>query len=175
MVFSRFDKGNLKKIELAVTFVLIFVFIRVVIDAIWELRVQAEKTHVEWMVGTLNSAIGMEIARRAISGGIEALALLDGSNPMDLLEKKPDNYFGTFDEVDLEHFSIPEGSWYFDMVQRVLYYKVSQNDDFRTTFQSQPPRIRFSLRTKISAQGVSERLGGIGLVKLDDFSWVIDD
>lgn len=185
MGFRRARSGVLTKLELVVTLILIMVFIRVVMQQLWALRVVAERTHVTWTVGAMQSAIGIEIARRALQGGMTTIAELEGSNPYQLLlgadgrtsyQSQPNslvahllyqgNYLGELVDPDLE--SMQGGSWYFDPAQRTLVYRVSQQEAFVTPLEG-PARIRFYLRAG------GEGSTGVGLNSLEPYQWYLPE
>lgn len=158
--------------------VLIAIFIVVAMERIWEMRVAAERTHVAWMVGALQSAIGIETAVRSVRGGLPEIAKLDQSNPLDLLMQSaseadtavkavkgeqghllelPNNEQSSFTRGftylgeldDPSPAEIAPRSWYFDTSSRELIYRVVMDDAFSTDLDG-PARIRFALRGRYS-------------------------
>ncbi|MDH3354238.1 MAG: hypothetical protein OEL79_03350, partial [Chromatiales bacterium] len=136
--------------------VLIAVFITVAMQSIWKIRVAAERTHVAWMVGAMRSTIGIEVARRAVQGGLDQIAMLDQSNPMLLLDNQKSPMMGAFAYLgELNHpdpTNIAPGSWYFDSQSRELVYRVTMDDAFVSTLKG-PARIRFVLKGRYSNSG----------------------
>lgn len=155
--------------------VLVAIFIMVAMQSIWKMRVVAERTHVAWMYGAMQSAIGIETAVRGMKGGLKAIAILDRSNPLDLLDNQKTPFMGAFSylgELDSpDPAEIAPGSWYFDSQSRELIYRVAMTDAFVSDLDG-PARIRFALRGRYSNSGEERTLGGIGLVKLDEYNWV---
>ena len=155
--------------------VLIAIFITVAMQSIWKLRVSAERTHVAWMVGAMQSAIGIETARRAVQGGLEEIAGLDGSNPLELLENKKTPFMGTFSylgELDNpDPAKLAPRSWYFDGKSRELVYRVAMDDAFVSDLGG-PARVRYALKGRYQGKGNRRQLSGIGLVSLDQYNWI---
>lgn len=165
--------------------VLIAIFIVVAMERIWEMRVAAERTHVAWMAGALQSAIGIETVVRSVRGGLPEIAKLDHSNPLDLLMQStsevdtavkavkgeqgdslelPDNKQSPFTrgftylgELDAPNpADIEPRSWYFDTSSRELIYRVVMEDAFSTNLEG-PARIRFALRARYSDQNGAQQ------------------
>ncbi len=154
---------------------LVLVFITIAIDRIWELRMAAERAGVEHTIGTLKSALGLEVVTRIMRGGLERLADLDGSNPIELLKQPPDNYIGELDTPDPTRL---EGySWYFDREQKLLIYRVANGEILQSPL-SGPARIRFAVRFDYrdrNGDGAfspqEDTVRGINLVPAEEFRW----
>ena len=151
--------------------VLMVIFITVAMQSIWKIRVAAERTHVAWMVGTMQSAIGIEVATRAVRGGLDEIAKLHQGNPMALLDNQKTpmmgafSYLGELDNPDPE--TVAPRSWYFDIQSRELIYRVAMDDAFVSELEG-PARVRFALKGRYSGG----TLGGIGLVSLGEYRWI---
>ncbi|NOR52335.1 MAG: hypothetical protein GQ470_06905 [Gammaproteobacteria bacterium] len=158
--------------RLLILAILIIIFVRVAIDSIWKIRVAAERTHVAWMFGTMQSAIGLEVATRAVKGGLAEIARLDQSNPFELLDTLKDPMIGAHPYLgELNHpdpQDIAPGSWYFDTKTRVLNYRVLMDELFVSDL-SGPARIRFALRGHYTSSGDFKN---IALVALDEYRWM---
>jgi len=138
----------------------------------WKIRVAAERTHVAWMVGAMQSAIAIELSKRVIRGGLVAVANLDRTNPMLLLDSLPSGYLGALEHPDPAR--IAPQSWYFDLYTREQVYRVLMDDAFVTNLAG-PARIRFLLKGHYSLPGDAKTLSGIGLVALDEYGWIEPD
>ncbi|MCW8983029.1 MAG: hypothetical protein OQK13_03205 [Gammaproteobacteria bacterium] len=155
--------------------ILIAIFIVVAMQSIWKLRVAAERTHVAWMAGAMQSAIGLEIATRAVKGGLAEIAKLDRSNPLELLEnhKRPMmgaySFVGELDNPDPAE--IAPRSWYFDTRSRELVYRVAMTDAFITDLEG-PARVRFALKGRYQGKGRNRHLNNITLIELDRYRWI---
>jgi hypothetical protein len=155
--------------------ILIAIFVVVAMQSIWKIRVAAERTHVAWMVGAMQSAIGIETAVRAVKGGLDDIARLDQSNPLELLENDKRPFMGAFTylgELDNpDPATIAPRSWYFDTQSRELVYRVAMTDAFYSNLEG-PARVRFALRGRYLESGYKRQLRGINLVSLDQYSWI---
>lgn len=158
---------------------LIVIFIWIVMVKIWELREVAERTGVASTIGTLRSALGMEVAGRAVKQGMPAVVALEGSNPMKLLEIMPPNYMGELKNADPS--TIPGRQWYFDLDEGVLVYRVEFKENFSSSLPG-PPRIRLAIR--VSYQDTDrngkfepqhDRLHNVSLRQLDEYHWTPSD
>jgi general secretion pathway protein G len=155
---------------------LLLIFIWIAAEKIWELRVAAERTHVIAMIGKLQSALGLEVAERALEQGIPAVVALQGSNPMDLLQPPPSNYAG--EKQDLDPAVEKGGRWYFDLDARELVYRVEFEENFRSSLAG-PARIRLALQ--VSYRDLNndgrydpgrDQLRNVSLKQLDQYRWI---
>jgi len=155
--------------------VLIVIFITVAMQSVWKMRVAAERTHVAWMVGAMQSAIGIETAVRAVKGGLNEIAKLDRSNPLDLLDNKKTPFMGAFSYLGVlnnpDPADIAPRSWYFDSHSRELIYRVAMTDVFVSELEG-AARVRFVLEGRYLVKGKRRHLKGIGLVALDEYGWI---
>ncbi len=165
--------------ELVTMICLILIFIWIAAEKIWELRVAAERTGVASTIGTLRSALGMQVAGRAVKQGIPAVIALEGSNPMDLLRVPPPNYIGELANVDPA--SVGGGRWYFDLDKRVLIYRVQFEEGFSSSLTG-PARIRLAIRVAYDDTDGNGRfdpgrdqLRNVSLHLLEPYRWVPAD
>jgi general secretion pathway protein G len=155
---------------------LILVFVWVAAVKIWELRVAAERTHVITMIGKLRSALGLQVAERALEQGIPAVIALQGSNPMDLLQVPPHNYRGELQTADPA--AMEGGGWYFDVGAGELVYRVEFEEHFSSPLPG-PARIRLALKASyrdLNNNGRfdygQDRLQNVSLEQLDPYRWI---
>lgn len=165
-------------IELLVITILILIFIVMVINRVWPLRIAAERVSMEHMLGTLNSALGIEMVARASHGGLAHMADLEGSNPMNLLDEPPANYIGELQTPEPEN--IDGYSWYFDRTRKILVYRVANDDYFETELPG-PARARFQLRLHYRDSNNNQRydpgidtLAALRLEALESYHWKIE-
>jgi len=100
----------------------------IAVDRLWALRLDAERVAVAQVVGALRSALGIEVARRALEDGLRSLPELEGSNPMALLAQRPEGYAGELTAGPAAQ--VEGGQWYFDPVAGVLVYRARFSDAF---------------------------------------------
>ena len=146
------------------------------IDRIFAIRIAAEQAAVKQLVGTIKSALGLEVARLALDGKMSAVAKLDKSNPLLLLSQNPNNYIG--EKNNGKKITEP-GVWYFDKKQKTLVYNVLYSENFKTTLKGSP-RIRHRIKLVYNDRNKNKRfdlrtdgIAGLDLVPLDKFSWNI--
>ena len=164
-------------LELVVVIVVISILGLIAIDRIFALRIAAEQAAVKHVVGTIKSALGLEVARLALKGKMNAVAKLDKTNPMTLLSQAPNNYLG---EKDDSHHIIEPGVWYFNNKQKALIYNVTYKENFKTTLEG-VPRIRHRIKLVYNDRNNNNRfdlrydsIGGLDLFPVEKFSWAIN-
>lgn len=114
--------GGFTLFELIIVIVLIGLLFATAWWRLMPLRGDAEAAHVKTTIGTLRSALGLEVSERLVKRQAEHASLLNGSNPMHLLASVPGNYLGEFEAID--RVDIPPGNWYFLSATGQLRYRV---------------------------------------------------
>jgi prepilin-type N-terminal cleavage/methylation domain-containing protein len=109
-------------IELVVVITIIVVLMGAFLNRALFYQEQAEKTAMEQVAGAIQSALTMQYGQILTRGKSSDVAALAKDNPMNWLQKKPLNYSGEF--YDPSPFSVPSGSWMFDLRSRDLIYVV---------------------------------------------------
>ena len=161
-------------LELVVVIIVISILGLFAIDRIFAIRHAAEQAAVKQLVGTIKSALGLEVANLALKGNMAAVVKLHRTNPTLLLSQKPHNYIGEKD--DPSHITQP-GIWYFDKRQKALIYNVTYKENFKTSLKG-VPRIRYRIKLIYNDQNRNKRfdlstdaIGGLDLVAIENFSW----
>lgn len=162
-------------IEVVIVIILISILYVVGIDKFLEMRVDAERVALENAVGTLRSALSIEVAAHIARDDIQGLYALEGSNPMRRLSEKPKNYLGELAGPDPA--AIEGGKWYFDTRDATLVYRVKYGDHFKTALLG-PPRARFAVRldyddingNRVFDKG-TEQIHGVRLDALESYAW----
>ena len=164
-------------LELVVVIVVISILGLFAIDRILVLRLAAEQASVKQLVGTIKSALGLEVARLALDGNLSAVAKLNNTNPILLLSQSPSNYIG---EKDDGNHIIEPGVWYFDNKQNMLIYNVIYKENFKSSLQG-IPRIRHRIKLIYNDKNRNKRfdlrtdtIGGLDFVPLESFSWTVN-
>lgn len=161
--------------QLAIITILILIFIVIAARRIWQLRIVAEQTAVIHTLGTLQSAIGLQVMERVLHGGITTIAAMDRANPMDYLEPPPANY----QQLDgpLPPEQLTPRRWYYEPQQGILIYRVQYGDYLETELPG-PARLRYQLQLHYADRNGngqydpdSDDLDGIHLVPLDPYRW----
>ena len=130
-------------LELAVVAVIVGILAAALLNRVVFYQEQAEKTAMEQTLGTLRSALHLQIANLLVHGDLAGINRLADQNPMNWLAEKPQNYVG-------EYYAPREGliatsSWYFDPHEKNLVY-LANNTAHLHTAKSEANRIRFSLK-----------------------------
>ena len=163
-------------LELVVVIIIISILGLFALDRIFVIRIAAEQAAVKQLVGTIKSALGLEVARLALDGNLASVAKLDKTNPMLLLSQTPSHYVGAKDETN--HIIKP-GVWYFDIKHKALVYNVLYTEGFQTSLNG-VPRIRYRIKLVYNDQNRNKRfdarhdsIGGLDLLPVESFSWKV--
>ncbi len=161
-------------LELTVVVCLIAILVVVAMDRIWSLRIEAERVAVAQVVGTLRSALGLELARRVVHGGVATIAELDGGNPMELLAQQPSGYRGVRMEQGSE--GIDPGEWYFDAGAHVLVYRVRFAEAFVSAAGDDRAVYRLTLKYRDRDgngrfEPNKDAVYGLDLLPVGEFGW----
>lgn len=163
-------------LELVIVIAIIVLLLVIAVDKLLPLRVDAERTAMENVLGSLKSALSIEVAAQIAKGRIPSLAALQDSNPMRRLSETPNNYLGELDAPDPA--SIEGGQWYFDRRDNTLVYRVSNVESFQTPLPG-PARARFAVRLDYDDMNGNnhfdtgvDTLRGLRLEALDAYTWI---
>lgn len=135
---------------------------------------QAEKTAMETVAGTIQSALTLQYGRILTRGKPSDVAALAQDNPMDWLQKKPRNYAGEF--YNPTPLSVESGNWVFDLKTRDLVYIVRNADHFKPGSDGRK-WIRFHVVVTHepsrlpSLQDAPAELTGIVLQPIEPYAW----
>lgn len=170
-------KAGLTRLEWAVVSILIGLLISVFLNRFLDILVDAERVNLLQIESGIKSALGLELSRRAVKGGLESIGNLQYNNPMDLLQEKPHNYLGEM--VSPKLASLPEGAWVFDSSRRVLIYTVEHTEYFQTDLPGRPrAEYRLVLTYKDANQNgryeyITDRLSGMNLATVGQYQWTL--
>ncbi len=163
-------------LELIVVIIIISILGIFAIDRIFALRIAAEQASVKQIIGTIKSALGLEVARLALNGNMTDVARLNLSNPMLLLSQTPNNYLG---EKDNNKAIKEPGVWYFDKKQKALIYNVTYTENFKTQLKG-TPRIRYKVKLIYNDRNNNKRfdphydgVAGLDIFTVDKYSWKV--
>jgi hypothetical protein len=175
---SRYRTPNTRMLELALLVCLFLFFLQLAASRIWELRVAAEKTGMAQTLASIQSALGIQLAATVVREGIEGIARLEGSNPMDLLDPPPFNYVGELSNPDPA--TISGHTWYFNTTQQLLVYRILYDDYFVSELGG-IPRARFRLKLSYDDANSNgrfdprtETFSGLKLESLEPYHWRVD-
>lgn len=169
------DAPGYSLFELLVVIALISILAGVLLDRILRYQEYAEKTAMEQTVVTLRSALNLQLADYLVRGRWQDVGKLVKSNPMDWLERKPDNYLGEF--TNPRPGEISPGSWYFDLKDHVLVYQVNSERHF-VADEAGRKRVRFRVSASYdhpvkenAAPADKNEINGIRLTLVDAYRW----
>jgi type II secretory pathway pseudopilin PulG len=163
MNYSR-ERG-FSLLELTIVVGIVAFMFYVALDKLLALAVQAEQVSVLQMEGSLQSALGIQVAYQLAQGkSVGELASMEGMNPLRLLSNRPSNYLGELDHPNPA--AIEGGHWYFDSSAKELVYRVNHDRYFRDSL-GQPARIEYQVQVKRSNGSIV----GVALVTLTPYQW----
>lgn len=116
-------------LELIVVIMIVAVLIGLFLESALYYMERAEKSAMEEMAGSIQSALTMQYGQMLTRGKSSDLAALTGGNPMNWMQKKPHNYAGEYYEPSPK--SVPPGNWMFDLRSRELIYVPDRTDHFK--------------------------------------------
>lgn len=165
-------------LELVVVIVVISILGLFALDRIFALRIAAERAAVKQLVGTIKSALGLEVARLALNGNMSGVIKLNKTNPILLLSQTPESYI---DDLNDDDHITRAGIWYFNKKQKALIYNVIYAENFKTTLQG-TPRIRYQIKLVYNDRNKNRRfdmrtdsIGGLDFIPLEKFNWNIKE
>jgi hypothetical protein len=124
------------------------------------------------LIGTLRSALHLQIADRLVKGKTGEFKQLADQNPMNWLAEKPKNYAGEY--YTPKPGMIAAGNWYFDLQDKDLVY-LANNYAHLHTAAGEGNRLRF--RTKLitnlpDVPGSTPSVEGVVLEPAVSYSWL---
>jgi general secretion pathway protein G len=139
-------------LELAVVAVIVGILATALLNRVVYYQEQAEKTAMEQTLGTLRSALHLQIADILVSGNTAGLNRLVDQNPMSWLSEKPGNYVGEY--YAPKPGLVGPGNWYFDPHEKNLVYLVSNTEHLHTA-PNEANRLRFSVKLVNGANAIA--------------------
>lgn len=161
-------------IELIIVIIIIVTLMGLFMNRMMFYQEQAEKVAMDGVVGAIQSALILQYGQILTRGKPSDLVALTQDNPMNWLQKKPNNYVGEFYEPT--PLSVDSGNWVFDLKSRDLIYLVRNAGHFK------PGRdgknwIRFHAATLYepsrlpSLRNAAPELTGILFEPVEPYSW----
>lgn len=155
--------------------IIISLLVYVALDRLLRLQVEAEKAAVEQVLGSLNSALALQIAEHIAQDRIPQLKKFIATNPMDLLASTPPAYLDITATTDIQQ--LPAASWYFDSQEKVLVYKV-QNRRYLFAENGDSTYLKFKLLPVFDDNNRNRRfdkpdtLKGLFIHSLTKYRWL---
>jgi len=166
----REQKGS-SLLELVFVVLIITTLMIFAINRIQTLLVDVEKVSILRVTGALNSAINLQAAEIVVDQGVEAIRVLEHTNPMKFLTELPHNYIGL--RSDNQADQLGTSNWYFDNKERILGYTVNNKQHFESSLKG-VPRARFRVVLVYREGNQSDenkKIQGIVLKSLDEYRW----
>lgn len=126
-------------LELLITVMVFGLLATFLLNRLSYYKAAAEKAYVEYCISTMKSGLRLRIAQLMVDGRMREVVQLAESNPMDLLDQKPENYFGETNASQKE--IVPNGNWYFDTDAKALGY-VMKNVPVLFGKKTQPVQVK---------------------------------
>lgn len=161
-------------IELIVVVTIVVVMMGLFLNRTMFYLEQAEKTAMEGVTGTIQSALTMQYGQIQTRGKSSDVVTLLQDNPMNWLQKKPRNYAGEY--YDLTPLSVDSGNWVFDLKSRELIY-VMRNANYFIPGKDGKKWIRFHVAANHEAsrlpslQNAPLELTGMLFEPVEPYSW----
>ena len=174
---SRKD-GGFSFLELIFVIAIIGYLFTIAVDKLLVLKVEAERTAMSQILGSLRSAMSIQVASYISSDNVGELVENISSNPMDWLSEKPEAYIGILDEPDPA--DVTASTWYFDSYNKYLVYRVSNSEYFSSPLKG-PKRARFRVNldyTDIDEDGEYsagvDKIHGLTLKSIEPYKWLAE-
>ena len=154
--------------EMVIVIVLLAILTGVFLQRILSLQEMTEKTVMEITVTNMRTGLRYKIAKLMIESGSQDFPPLLDENPINWLQKPPENYQGEF--TSLSDKEILPGNWYFDTGAKLLVYRLNLDNHF-VSKQKGISEIRFKVinLTKNSQRDETEVKSVVG-IKLNAIS-----
>lgn len=132
-------------IEFSVVVCIIAILATLLLNRVFLYNEQAEKVAMEQTLGTLRSALHLQVAAYLLNGKTTQIAQLAEENPMNWLAEKPSNYVGEF--YTPKEGIIATGSWYYDVPSKNLVYLAHHHENLHVTSSGD---YRLQFRAKLT-------------------------
>jgi general secretion pathway protein G len=172
---NRQRSSGFTLIELAVVICIIAILATLLLNRLIFYSEQAEKVAMEQTLGTLRSALHLQISAYLLNGKSTQIAQLAEENPMNWLAEKPSNYVGEF--YAPKDGIISTGSWYYDVPTKNLVYLAHRHDNLHVTPQGDYRllfRARVSRNVQLAQDGDKSNnklIDGIVLEPVVKYQW----
>ena len=160
--------------ELVVVVIIIAILAGLFMSRVMFYQELAEKTAMEQMAGTVQSALTMQYGKILTRGQASDIPAMAIDNPMHWLQRKPRNYAGEF--YDATPLSVPPGNWLFDLKSRELVYVLQHTELFKPGKDGRP-WIRFHVVAQyekpqpVSLRAAPVELSGLLFEPVEPYAW----
>jgi len=130
-------------IEFAMVVCIIAILATLLLNRLVFYNEQAEKVAMEQTLGTLRSALHLQVASYLLNGKSTQIAQLAEQNPMNWLAEKPNNYAGEF--YTPKPGIVATGSWYYDVPSKSLIY-LAHHHEYLHVSPDRSYRLQFRVK-----------------------------
>ena len=155
-------------LELAVAAALIAVFAAVLLSAVRDYQLLAERTVVKLTIMNMRSGMRYRIAELILAGRTREISGLVGANPVAWLSRPPEGYLGELNGAT-PAVEVPPGAWAFDRQKRELVYRVHHDWGFKPLDESGKV-IRLAV-VPAGASSPDGSLLGVAIVARNRYDW----
>ena len=124
---GRGHQRGASQLELAVSIVLIAIFLAVFLERTFYYQEYAEKTAMEMTVANMRTGLRYRIAGLMLDNRLSEIPALADENPVNWLAEPPENYLGEFDSPPRDGTA---GKWFYDRRAGELAYTVNNRRHF---------------------------------------------
>ena len=155
--------------ELAISVSIVALVTTLLAQRIEAYREQAERVAMEQVVAALRTSLHAKLIALYVRNRSDEMAPITQQNPMEWLERKPQNYLGEFDSPAEKDVAV--GNWYFDKEQKNLVYLLNNSNFFHHGARKQ---LKFKVQLSrlplfpSSAPGIPDILDGVVLVQQNE-------
>ncbi len=154
--------------EFAVVAIIFAVLCGVLLQKLNFYQLEAERLAVQQVVTSLRAALASRAASLYLKGNEAEMLSLARQNPMDLLERRPQNYAGEISGQDTR--AMEAGQWYFDRSTATLSYVLNKRSFFG---ESGAKRLNFKVKFAQHPSNITNihegpGPGGVTLEQIDD-------
>lgn len=132
----------------------------------------AEKTAMELTIANMRAGMRGRVGLLLIADQASKIPTLAGENPVQWLEREPENYLGELEQAPRPQ---PKGKWYFDLKRRELVYTANSRAHFTPSrYQDYSVRLRVmpvpALQT-MSGAHTPRQQDWVALAVVNDYRW----
>jgi prepilin-type N-terminal cleavage/methylation domain-containing protein len=158
-------------LELIVVIAVVALLASVALPKFYRLTLRAEALSAQGMIGTLRSALSMQMAQGLYQGADLAAWAHDGSRPLypmhDLLLEQPKDYLGVLSDSD------QRGKWFDDKQTHELVYVV-RNDEIIHGITGTPKKVRWRIFALHEQMAGGNQLVGLLLQPVIKPQWMFE-
>jgi len=130
-------------IELLVVICVVALLFGVALERLLKYQELAERTAMELNLAAINVALNLKFAALVTSGRGELIEKVEGSNPVNVLARPPENYLGELYVPEVA--GLPKASWHYDLRSREFVYVPNRARYLSYPRGAEPGNLRFRI------------------------------